>query len=131
MKRLRDYWTGESGAAAVEFGLVFPVLIMLMLGVVGFSMLGGAINGMHFAVEEAARCYAVNKLTCGTGDAAAEYAQTHYLGPDVKPVFVASNTGCGFTVSGTANFQIQLAVFSLDVPLNASACYPGRTAAAA
>ena len=36
MKRLRDYWTGESGAAAVEFGLVFPVLIMLMLGVVGF-----------------------------------------------------------------------------------------------
>ena len=131
MKRLRDYLVGESGATAVEFGLVFPIVIMLMLGVVGFSMLGGALSGMHYAVEEAARCYAVNKTTCGTSAAAIDYAQTHYLGPDVDPIFEATNTGCGFTVNGTATFQIELAVLHLNVPLTASACYPGRTAAAA
>jgi Flp pilus assembly protein TadG len=130
MMRLRAFLAGDSGATAIEFGLVFPIVIFMMLGIVSFSMLGGALSGMHFAVEEAARCYAVNKVACGSSAAAETYAEARYLGPDVSPVFTASNSGCGFTVNGTATFQLQLAIVSLDVPLSASACYPGRSAAA-
>jgi len=129
MKRIRDFCLGESGATALEFGLVLPVFLGLMLGVISFSMLGGAISGMHFAVEEAARCYAVNKTTCGTSSDAVTYARTHYLGPRVNPVFEATNAGCGFTVSGTATFELSLAIVSMNIPLSASACYPGKVVA--
>lgn len=124
--RLRGFLVQESGATAIEFGLVLPVLIMMILGVISFSMLGGAVSGMHYAVEEAARCYAVNKTACPSSSAAATFARSRYLGPEVDPVFEASNTGCGFTVSGTGTFQFELAVVSLNVPLSASACYPGK-----
>lgn len=125
-ERLAAYAAAEGGASAVEFGLVLPLLFMLMLGVLSFSMLGGAISGMHYAVEEAARCFAVNKTSCSTGSAAEAYAHTVYLGPKMDPVFVATNGGCGFTVTGTATFALQLAVVQLNVPLSASACYPGK-----
>ena len=126
--RLMAYVLSDSGATAVESGLVLPIVIMLMLGVVSFSMLGGAINGMHYAVEEAARCFAVNKTTCTSAATAAQYASSKYLGPDVNPVFEASNVGCGFTVSGTATYAINLIVTRLNVPISASSCYPGKTA---
>jgi len=130
MKQIRKYCLGESGATAVEFGLVFPVLIMLMFGIFSLSLLGGAVSGMHYAVEEAARCFAVNKTTCGTSSDAATYAHAHYLGPKVNPVFEATNTGCGFTVSGTATFVLQFAMVDMNIPLSASACYPGKVVAA-
>jgi Flp pilus assembly protein TadG len=131
MKQIRDFCLGQSGAAAVEFGLVLPVLIMLMLGVISCSMLGGTISGMHYAVEEAARCFAVNKTACGTSADAAAFARARYMGPtSVTPTFEATNTGCGFTVSGTATFQLQFAIVNLNVPLSTSACYPGKPVAA-
>lgn len=132
MSSLRDriaaFAAERSGASAVEFALVFPVLMMLVFGVIGFSMLGGAISAMHYAVEEGARCYAVNKVACGAAGKAETYARDRYLGPQVDPVFVASKTGCGFTVSATATFELDFALIDFDVPLEASACYPGKDA---
>ena len=130
MNRLRERLAGflgqESGATALEFGLVLPILIMMMLGVISMSMLGGAVSGMHYAVEEAARCYAVNKTACPSSSTAATFAHSRYVGPEVNATFQASNAGCGFTVSGTGRFQFELAIVSLDIPLSASACYPGK-----
>lgn len=126
--RLIDYARCEDGASALEFGLVLPILCLTMLGAISMSLLGGAVSGLHYAVEEAARCYAVNKVACASGSAAEAYALDKYIGPKMEPVFVASNGGCGFTVSGTATFALQLAVLELDVPLSASACYPGKSA---
>jgi Flp pilus assembly protein TadG len=123
------FWREESGATAVEFGLVFPVLMMMMLGVLMFSMLGGAISGMHFAVEEAARCYAVNRTTCGDSGAAETFAATRYLGPDVDATFAAASASCGYRVTGTATFELRLAVLTFNVPLSTSACYPGKAIA--
>lgn len=123
------FWREDSGAAAVEFGLVFPVLMMMMLGVLMFSMLSGAISGMHFAVEEAARCFAVNKTTCGDSEAAENFAGTRYLGPDVNATFAASSASCGYRVIGRGTFELRLAVLTFNVPLTTTACYPGKAIA--
>lgn len=119
--------TDQSGATAVEFAFILPVFIVMLFGVMGVSQMAGAASGMHYAVEEAARCFAVNKTTCASSSTTSTFAAGKYLGPDVHPVFVANNTGCGFTVSATATYRLELALTTLNVPLTASACYPGKT----
>jgi Flp pilus assembly protein TadG len=126
LRPLRGFLADRRGATAVEYAFILPVFVMMIFGVIGVSQLAGAMSSMHYAVEEASRCFAVNKTTCGTPTTAAAYANAKYLGPDVGVVFVATNTGCGFTVSATATYTLQLAVSTLDVPLSAAACYPGK-----
>ena len=118
--------TEQSGATAVEFAFILPVFVMMLFGVMGVSQLAGAVSGMHYAVEEAARCFAVNKTTCGSASATSIFAAAKYLGPDVGPVFLVTNAGCGFTVSATATYRLELAVTTFDIPLSAAACYPGK-----
>ena len=113
------------GATAVEFAFILPVLVMLLFGVISSSQLGGALSGMHYAVEEAARCSAVNKVACGTATATQAFAADKYNGPGPTPQFASSAVGCGHTVTATMTFTLELALTRLNVPLSATACYPG------
>ena len=117
-------WRDRRGAAAIEYAFVLPVFVMLVFGLINTAQLAGAISGLHFAVQEAARCWAVNTTTCGNGAAAVAFARSRYAGPAVSPVFTASPTGCGRTVRVSANFELDIAVDILHVPLSATACYP-------
>lgn len=45
----------RSGAAAVEFALVVPLLVILLLGIVGFGSFLGFAHGLQMAASEAAR----------------------------------------------------------------------------
>lgn len=51
MNRLR----GQSGAAAVEFGLLLPLLVMLAFGIIESSTAYNRSQGMQAGVREAAR----------------------------------------------------------------------------
>lgn len=51
MNRLRH----QDGAAAVEFGLLLPLLVMLAFGIIEFSTAYNRTQGMHAAVREGAR----------------------------------------------------------------------------
>lgn len=120
-------WTADhSGATAIEMAFVLPVMAMLVIGVISLSMLGSAISSMHFAVEEASRCSAVNALACGSASATVNYARSKFHGPAVTPAFVSTTTGCGHTVTATATFELFLAVYTIQIPLSATACYPGK-----
>lgn len=119
-------WTDNSGATAIEMAFVLPVVAMLVIGVISLSMLGSAISGMHFAVQEAARCSAVNAVTCGTPSATVTYARSKFHGAGVAPAFASTGAGCGHTVTATATFELTLALFTIPVPLSAAACYPGK-----
>lgn len=101
-------------------------MAMLIMGIVSLGLLGGAISNMHFAVQEAARCFAVNATVCNGPVATVAYAQSRFAGAGVDPVFAATNTGCGRTVTANATFTLNLAVSTIDVPLSATACYPGK-----
>jgi Flp pilus assembly protein TadG len=45
----------ERGAAAVEFALVLPVLVLLVFGIVQFSLVYNRVQGLHAAAREGAR----------------------------------------------------------------------------
>jgi Flp pilus assembly protein TadG len=45
----------ETGAAAVEFALVFPILILLLFGIIQFSIAYNRVQGLHAAAREGAR----------------------------------------------------------------------------
>jgi Flp pilus assembly protein TadG len=62
--RISGLWADRRGATALEFGLVLPAFVMLILGVINTAQLAHAVSSMNFAVEEAARCSAVNETVC-------------------------------------------------------------------
>ncbi len=117
--------SNQRGAAALELSLALPAFLMLILGTINAGRLMFASSSLNYAVEEAARCSAVNAVLCPTHSTTVSYAQEKYLGPDVDPVFVSSADGCGHTVTVAATFELQVAIMSFDVPISASACYPG------
>jgi len=114
----------EQGGVAMEYALVLPVFITLLIGTLSAGQLLFAANDLHYVVQDAARCAAVKTNVCTDGSSTVSYAQTRYSGPKITPAFNYSTAGCGHTVSATARYPLILATFTVDVPLSASACYP-------
>jgi Flp pilus assembly pilin Flp len=113
-----------SGAAAVEYAFVLPVFMMLLMGGLWVGLLSYTISSLNFTVQSAARCMAVDVNACGTAADTLTYAQGIYNGPSISPVFQASATGCGHTVTAQATFNLIVLPGFSAVPLTASACYP-------
>ena len=65
---MRPASTSERGAAAIEFALVLPILIMLLFGIIEFGRGYHAKVELTGAVREGARALALGK---STGEAAA------------------------------------------------------------
>jgi len=114
----------QAGGAAVEYALILPVFIILMVGGLSMGSVSMAANSLHYAVEDAARCAAVKTTVCSDSTKTTTYAQGRYSGPQISPQFSYSTAGCGHTVTATANYPVGLAVTTVNVPLSASACYP-------
>jgi len=53
----------QHGAAAVEFALLLPILILLVFGIVQFSILYNHQQGLHAAAREGARVAALPSST--------------------------------------------------------------------
>jgi Flp pilus assembly protein TadG len=113
----------KRGTSAVEFALVLPPLAALLVGGIYTGILMYSAAGLHTAVEEAARCYAVNSGQCGSSSAAQTYAQNQYYGMN-SPTFTASTPSCGHQVSASVTIAFTAVVTQLSVPLSATACYP-------
>lgn len=55
LNRLARFGRDRGGAAAVEFAMIFPLLIMLMLGVMLIGQAFFTVSSIQWAVEKAAR----------------------------------------------------------------------------
>src|SRR4051794_18466671 len=65
--RDRQRIRSEEGAVIVEAGIALPVLFLLVVGIIQFSLIFWQLNQMRFAVSEAAHYVMVNKaLAIGT-----------------------------------------------------------------
>jgi Flp pilus assembly protein TadG len=124
LSRLKRFKADVRGTAAIEYGLVLPVMLVAILGGLWVGMLTFSASSLDLAVQTAARCMAVDANACGTVSATQAYAQTQYKGPAIAPTFTASTAGCGHTVTAEANFNLNILPWIGTVPLSTSACYP-------
>lgn len=123
-RRLTRIMDESSGGTAVEFALILPAFISLMVGTVCAANLVFAVNSLHYAVQDAARCAAVKTTVCSSSSATITYAQGKYGGPQISPSFSYSTSGCGHTVSASGSYPIYIATGTINVPISAAACYP-------
>ena len=120
LRRLID----EGGTAAVEFAMVMPAFAVLIVGGVWTAQLMFETSSLRYAVEAAARCAAVNNLTCTNATTTQTYAASKYYGPTYPaPTFVSTTAACGETVTGTVTYVLNTGVTSISIPLSATACF--------
>jgi Flp pilus assembly protein TadG len=62
---MRNSRRDERGAAAVEFALVLPLLVMLVFGIFQFSIAYNRMQGLHAAAREGARLASLPDTTSG------------------------------------------------------------------
>jgi Flp pilus assembly protein TadG len=113
-----------SGATAVEFALVAPLLLVFAIGLINLALAFNAVSSLHFAVQDGARCASVQTSTCSSDSAIAAVAKARYYGPNINPTFTHTLASCGHQVTGTANFDLWIIFASFNIPISATACFP-------
>ena len=121
---LFDWLADERGSPAVEFALVGPVFLLLMVGTIYVGLLLFSAGSMQYAVEEGARCASVKTTICTNSAATITYTTAADYGPIIAPTFTTSTPACGHAVTGTANFTFDFGLRTLTVPLSATSCFP-------
>lgn len=96
MKRLKSIRNRETGASLVEFAMIMPLLLLLVLGIIEFSFLFGQFNDVRHGAREGARVAAVN-----TGDNATLHTLTCNAMDLSSPVTVQFSEGAGGGMAGT------------------------------
>jgi Flp pilus assembly protein TadG len=117
--------TDERGTTAIEFAIVGPIFIFLIIGI-AFLCMGMAVAGsMHYAVEEGARCASVRKTVCSDEDTTITYTKSHYFGPGSAPTFAYNPAAaCGHSVTASINYVVDMGLKKVSVPITAAACFP-------
>jgi len=116
-------WDDERGTTAVEFAIVSPVFIALLIGILYLCLCLFLIGSLHYAVEEGARCASVRTTVCKDATTTVAYAQSRYFGPS-SPSFTYAAAACGNSVSGSINYVAQLGLMEFTIPIAATACFP-------
>jgi hypothetical protein len=115
----------EHGTTAVEFAIVGPVFILLVIGIVYLCMCLAVVSSMHYAVEEGARCASVRTTVCTDQTSTITYTKNHYFGPSALPTFTYNATAaCGHSVNGSISYVLDLGLKQITVPISAAACFP-------
>ena len=115
----------ERGTTAVEFAIVGPVFILLLIGILYLCMCLAVAGSMHYAVEEGARCASVRTLVCSDQTSTISYTQSHYFGPSALPTFTYNPAAaCGHSVNASISYVVDLGLRQITVPITATACFP-------
>jgi len=92
---------GENGASLVEFALLAPFLILLLLGIIEFGYLLGEFNDVRHGAREGARIAAVN-----TGDNVFLHNATCDAMDLTSNVTVQFTDGAGGDIGDTGTVQV-------------------------
>ena len=118
------------GAAAVEFAIVLPVLLLCVLGLMEFARVIWTQAALDYAVQAAARCAAVDTLTCPLSDPSRilGYAASKAPGlsfADPTATFAVSTQACGVKVTASLPFDFLVSnLLPYSQTLSAAACFP-------
>lgn len=109
--------TNDGGAAAVEFALILPILVLLLFGILWFGLILNTQISLSGAAREGARVMAI------TNDWAQAEAATIAAAPSVEPAPSASRSpascapGTDITVAATTPVSYTIPLFG-EVNLN-------------
>ena len=120
------------GATVVEVAIVLPILLLLIVGVMEVSFMMWTQLSLNFAVEQAARCGALNTTACNTAAKIQSYAAVQAVG---VPGLTAANftvhqsgaAACGTGAQVTASYDFESMVQGLvpySLTIKATSCYP-------
>ena len=135
MRVSRTFWSDRRGASAVEFALVIPALMFLLVGTINVFLAIYSDVNLHSATEQAARWASIQAAagnTLPTTSSVNAYAQTRYIGPGISGSYVLSTTGAcgasatGYSVSSTGTYQVYFGFGSIPFHLRALACFPSQ-----
>lgn len=121
---LRSMQRNQDGTTAVEFAIIAPVFILLVIGTIGVCFAFFLVGSLHFAVEDGARCASVKTTICSDSATTIAYTQSRYLGPNVSPTFTYASAACGNSVSATVNYSMDVGFRTFVIPIRATACFP-------
>ena len=113
----------ERGTTAVEFAIVGPLFIALVIGILYLCLALFVVGSLHYAVEEGARCASVRTAVCSE-TTTVSYAQSRYFGPSSPTFIYDANAPCGKSVTGSINYVVDLGLKQVTIPLAATACFP-------
>ena len=124
-KALKLFKGAETGTTVVEFALIFPVFVGMIVGSL-YACIGLFTAGsLEYAVQKGARCASVSATNCPSSATTIAYTTASYHGPvSPAPTFTYATGACGYTVTGSVNFDFNFGLSSVNVPITASACYP-------
>jgi Flp pilus assembly protein TadG len=114
------------GGAALEMALLFPFLSLMILGGIDAGWMLWSASTLDFAVEEAARCAAVDATNCATAANVQDTAVGKAMGLGMSAAdFTVTTPACGKQVAATYVFHF-LMPFStnFNVSIPATSCYP-------
>ena len=116
----------QRGAAAIEFAIILPILLLCVLGLIEFARAIWTQATLDHAVQAAARCAAIDPVTCGTVAQTQQYATTKAPGLTLPAsVFTVTNPACGVQVAASLAFDFLVPeLLPYSQTLNARACFP-------
>ena len=115
----------RSGSTVVEFAMIMPIFVMVLVGGIFLSILGFSAAGLHYAVEAGARCYSVNTTACTNASTTQSFASSKFTNiTGNSATFTATTPACGKQVTGSVNFTLRTGTSEITIPLSATACFP-------
>lgn len=116
----------RDGTSAIELALLFPVFLLMTLGVIEFGRALWTQSALQYAVQVAARCGAVDSSDCGSQNAVVTYAVAQSQPLTIPSAdFSAATLACGSSVSVTYPFTFVVPqLLPFNISLTAQACYP-------
>jgi Flp pilus assembly protein TadG len=134
---MQRFLSNNSGTTAIEFALVLPVYLIVILGIFATSLMLWEENSIQYAAEQAARCASVNVIDCGTAgvvdqtkitNAAIGWTNGILSSGDTGKVTVNLGVNCtqgAITMTGNqVIIQYAVTLFVISTTLKAESCYP-------
>ena len=123
----RKYFANESGVAAVEFAIVAPVFLMLVMGIIDFGRIYFIKSSMQYVVEQAARHAMVNQSISATDLNA--FADTEAASVGLSgAAFTSTPDNSGainfMTITGTYTFNFITPLVGTTLTLDAKSATP-------
>jgi Flp pilus assembly protein TadG len=126
------------GTETLEFAIVSLLFLALILGVVELGRVMWIANGLHLAVQQAARCGAIGSSypsSCTTPAQVQTFAASVAGTPVGSSAFTATpqvcagspsvcTPSCGYQVSATYAVQLYIPYVHANPTLTAEACFP-------